>query len=104
MARSIYTNTIIKEVFERGYLVKIHDGEEATKAKNFKEAAALIDDLDDATIIVYGQDKKRVGFIFLVMENDGEEQLSDYAAVPEIEDIVKAVDAKAAKAENNFTY
>lgn len=80
MPRSIYTNTLIGECLFSGMSVIVDDTEEEHTCKTFKEVANIIDSVDECYIYLKKSDttNENVASFFLVMDNDDEDQLSDY--------------------------
>ena len=118
MPRSIYTNTIIGECLRSGFTVFVNDGEEDHLCKTFKAITEIIDNVDECTIFLrktaavkmagtIGALESTSGWFFLVMENDNEEQISDYStntAANTITDTIVNVVDDLRDAVPNLTY
>lgn len=87
MKRSIFTNQFIKSMLDNNnnHLVVYDSEEKIGVAHGFKEACALIDQVindtgDYITVkVIRNMDSFKYGWFFLVMQNDGDEQVSDFS-------------------------
>ncbi len=96
MTRSTYTNKLIKALLDNGSnTLDVRDTEGSLGfATGFKQACELIDSAEDTyiTIDVHRKtDNYNYGYVFLVFDNQDEEQLSDYCIEGFIETCVESV-------------
>ena len=102
MPRSTYINTLIGECLRSGMAIVVNDGEEDHICRTFREVANVIDSVDECHIYLkksadISGPQQTIGWFFLVMENSGAGQLSNYstntAANTLIDTIVYSVNA-----------
>lgn len=89
------TDEIVKALFQHGYVVRIHDGEEFC-TKRISDPVAVqraVQSTDEDTIFVYhaGEDGPHIGTISLVYGNEGHDVVSDYTYVPELHDLIEPI-------------
>lgn len=91
-------NRLIAACLAKGYFVSVYDGEEwavkrSSDKAEIKEAATAVDMAE--LVIRDMEDNRRVGWVSIIWGNasDGSELIADYTATPEMEALVKTVEA-----------
>ncbi|SFJ47639.1 hypothetical protein SAMN03159338_1499 [Sphingomonas sp. NFR04] len=68
-------------LLDAGYSVSVYDGEETTvtRSTSIGEIMAAMNTTDDDRLIAFDAEGKRVGFVWFVYGNGGDDVISDYA-------------------------
>lgn len=89
-ARCKELNSIISDLLNTPVLtLYLHDGEEEHAIKSITEANEMIDNLDDFRLYLVDAEGKSAGWIYVVMSNEGDEQISDYTTGGIVQKIVE---------------
>lgn len=95
--RSTYTNALLRAIYAHPEIksVVIDDGGDKHRCANFRAAADVIDSVDDSSIFVFSTEKPsretKLGWMYIILSNDGDEQLSDYTANDFMDALVASV-------------
>jgi hypothetical protein len=91
-------NRLITACLAKGYFVSVHDGEEwavkrSSDMSEIREAATAVEMVE--LVIRDMENNRKVGWISIIWGNapDGSELIADYTANPEMEALVKRVEA-----------
>lgn len=94
MSRSTYTNALIRRVVSEAkdhkLKIRVDDGEEWIKCNTFREIADVLDSVDEATIEINGPNRN--AWFYIILCNEGDEQLSDYLYNDYAESIVNSIE------------
>lgn len=89
MARSTILNQVIRSALLEGWLF-IDDGGEKHLCTTFKQACEIIDSVDETSIeLINKHNNHKCGWMLVIPELDGEEQIADYSAESRLTNIIE---------------
>ena len=93
-------NRLISAALAKGFFVSVFDGEEWAEKRSADKAAirAAATAVDMCELVIRDMENNRkIGWVSIIWGNapDGSELIADYTVSPEMEDLVKTVEAKS---------
>ncbi len=75
-----HLNLIKHAVNDKGFLITVDwgDDNEVVKSKSIKEIYEASEACDESVLVFYDEDGERKGWAYIVLGNDGGDEVSDY--------------------------
>tara|TARA_R110002153_G_C13097569_1_gene476175 strand:- start:73 stop:444 length:372 start_codon:yes stop_codon:yes gene_type:complete len=80
---------LINHAIEKGFSITVDWGEddnEAVKSKNIREVKEAAEACDDCHLVFHDNENKAQGWAYIVLGNDGGDEVSDYSMTPWLDD------------------